>query len=498
MEDKYLDLSVKENADKEMNKVAMTGVFIMNFVIAAAYLIEVFKGTRSIASYLFLLFLCLTPCILSLAAYFCKSKGTRMVRYICSVGFALMYGYIMFTTTTMLTFTYVIVIFVIFVVYIDMKLLIGLGCYSILINVAVIIREASLGMFKGTAITEAEIIVACLALTCIFTILAIRKVEKINQANVDKAAFEKKQSEELLQKTLNVAIKMTNHIKNAVDETDGLKDAIGLTQQAMVELTENSREEVKAIDAQKQSTNQINAQIRELETSVDSILGETNLAEKSLDSGNMVIKDLLYQVQESKSSSELVVREMNELKECADKMQNIMGLISNVAEQTGLLALNASIEAARAGEAGKGFSVVASEISALSERTNEATGDTYAIIDNIVNSVEEVTKAIGRLLESNELQNQYVDNTADSFEKIHTSTQGIIAQVTNLKRTVDEVAVANKKVEEEIENVTETMSKVMDGANDTLYSCNTNLESIANVSSIMDSLIEETAKLQNE
>ena len=56
MEAKYLDLSVKENADKEMNKVAMTGVFIMNFVIAAAYLIEVFKGTRSIASYLFYCF----------------------------------------------------------------------------------------------------------------------------------------------------------------------------------------------------------------------------------------------------------------------------------------------------------------------------------------------------------------------------------------------------------------------------------------------------------
>jgi len=177
-------------------------------------------------------------------------------------------------------------------------------------------------------------------------------------------------------------------------------------------------------------------------------------------------------------------------------MQSIMGLISNVANQTGLLALNASIEAARAGEAGKGFSVVATEISNLSSQTNAATGEINALISGIVNSIGAVTEAMERLLESSRMQNQYVDDTANNFEQIHNSTQNIVDQVTQLKETVDVVTAANAQVSDGIVNVEAVTQKVMDEANETLESCNTNLQSIANVAQIMDKLMENAEKLQ--
>ena len=354
------------------------------------------------------------------------------------------------------------------------------------------------GQLKGTTLTNAEIILACIVLTFAFMLMAINKISKINQANIDKADAGKEQSEILLEKTLLVANSLTSNIADAMGETEVLKEAIDATQHDMENLTDEVNVSVEAITVQKQSTEKINTYIHEVEESVGAITQEVQNAENNLNTGNEVMKELLQQVKISESSNEMVTRKMQELKECTDKMQGIMQLISNVANQTGLLALNASIEAARAGEAGKGFAVVATEISSLSAQTNNATGEINTLIENIVKSVGDVTESMEMLLESSRLQNQYVDSTAENFTQIHQNTQSIVKQVSHLRQTVDVVLDENKQVEEGIENVVEVTQKVMDGANETLANCNTNLQSIAKVAEIMDTLTKEAARLQNE
>ena len=96
------------------------------------------------------------------------------------------------------------------------------------------------------------------------------------------------------------------------------------------------------------------------------------------------------------------------------------------------------------------------------------------------------------------MQNQFVDNTAANFEKLHASTQSISEQVSGLKDVVDIVTDANNQVEERIERVTEIMGQVMGEANKTLESCNTNLQSIANVADVMERLKEDTCKLHTD
>ena len=266
----------------------------------------------------------------------------------------------------------------------------------------------------------------------------------------------------------------------------------------MENVTEGANQSVGAIEIQKQNTEKIHNYIQGVEETVSSITKEVQTAEDKLIEGNKVMDDLLEQVKASEVSNAQVAEKMTELKEYAGKMQDIMGLISNVASQTGLLALNASIEAARAGEAGRGFSVVATEISNLSAQTNNATGEINEIIETIVKSIEEMTSSVETLLESSRLQNQYVDTTASNFEEIHKSTQGIVALVSTLKETVDVVMEENKQIEQGIDNVYSVTQKVMDGANETLAVCNTNLQSIAHVTEIMDILSKEADKLQSE
>ena len=490
------DFSVKEIAQQHQNKTALIGATIMNVILALAYVIEVFKGARSIASYAAVAVLCILPMVLSWFLYR-KQNNSQLIRYIIGGGFALLYTYIMWTASTDIVFCYVIVIMVILVVYVDLRFLVGLGVYALLVDVVLIVRKALAGQLTGSSLTNAEVIIACLILTTVFILMAIKKIEQINEANITKAEQQKKNSERILMKTLDVASSMTSNIEEAVGETEQLKEMIGETQRAMENLVSDTNLEADAIAAQKQSTEKINEYIMGVGDAVNSIDREVDVTEDKLDNGNAVMNELLDQVHISEQSNAMVVQKMEGLRESAGKMQDILEMIRNVADQTGLLALNASIEAARAGEAGRGFAVVATEITNLSTQTNDATGDIDTLIDEIVQSVEDVTEAMNKLLESSQMQNRYVNETADSFRQIHTSTQNISQQVTHLKETVEIVTEENSKVSEQIVQVSEIMERVTAGADATCENCSVNLDSVANVATVMDNLSLEATKLQN-
>ena len=497
MAQKNLDLANEKVAMQVRNKTAIIGMTTMYMVLALAYVLEVVKGVRTIGSYLIVAALCISPIVLSFVAYM-RRKDTNLVKYFCTVCFGMLYTYIMLTTSSDLTFCYVFVIFGVLIVYSDFKLSLGLGVFSLIINIIKIAMTAMAGNLTGVALTNAEIMIACIILTIGFTLLAIYKITQLNQANVDKAEVQKQQSDALLQTILAVSASITENVTEASKETDILKEAINDTQHAMEELTTGTNDTVDAIAAQQQSTDRINLHIQKVGQSVDSIIAEVDNAEEKLESGSVIMKDLLGQVQASEDAGSLVVKEMEELKADAQKMQDIIGLIGNVSGQTGLLALNASIEAARAGEAGRGFAVVASEISNLASQTDNATADINKIIENITRSIKEVTNAVEKLLESNRLQNQYVDSTAANFEMIHKSTQEIVSQTGQLKEVVEEVTEANKQVIERIDNVSAVTEEVTASASETLESCNLNLKSIEKVADIMDQLGEAVKELQKE
>jgi len=116
---------------------------------------------------------------------------------------------------------------------------------------------------------------------------------------------------------------------------------------------------------------------------------------------------------------------VNKVKSSIDDISKVIEIINDIAQQTRLLALNASIEAARAGEAGKGFSVVASEINKLAQKSSEAVGQTEQLINNSMAAADESSKITKK--------------TVESFHNIHTSIEKVagvckeIAEVSNVQ-----------------------------------------------------------------
>ncbi len=491
------DLSIKRNADISRNKTALVCMTITTVLLAAAYFLEVLKDARQPGDYVILACTCLVPPVIAWVLYGIK-KDNAFIRYVLGLGFLVFYTYLLFTSTSDLAFCYIAIVFIILTVYVDIKLSVIVGVYSFLLNVAVLIKKGVVGGFSQELIANAEIVVAFVIFLCVFGIISISKVAEIGRVTAAKADMQRDQSEKLLKTTLEVANFITEHIQVAAGEAVVLGKAIEATKYAMEDLSGGAGDTAAAIAEQQCSTEEIDGYMKGVGSSTEEIVTEIGNTEESINVADGVMTELLSQVKVSEEKGALVAKEMGELKEYADKMVTIVNLISKVARQTSMLALNASIEAARAGEAGKGFAVVAGEISDLASQTNHATDDINNLIANVGTSLEEALAAVEELLASNQSQNEFVGQTAEHFREIENSTRKISEQVVCLKEAVESATAANSAVVESIQNVSAVTEEVSASAIATLESCDQNQESIQKLAKIMENLREEAIKLQQE
>jgi methyl-accepting chemotaxis protein len=159
------------------------------------------------------------------------------------------------------------------------------------------------------------------------------------------------------------------------------------------------------------------------------------------------------------------------LAQAAQKIDDVVKLIHNVAGQTNLLALNATIEAARAGVAGKGFAVVASEVKALAVQTAKATDVIATQIAEVQSSTQSAVRAIGGI--SNRVKDiqQFTAAIASAVEQQHASTSEI-------SRNVATAAAGTKTVVAVLQQVS-TASTDMRSAADTVLTASQSVEQAA-------------------
>ena len=156
-----------------------------------------------------------------------------------------------------------------------------------------------------------------------------------------------------------------------------------------------------------------------------------------------------------------------ELAEAASKIGQIVSLISDVAEQTNLLALNATIEAARAGEAGRGFAVVASEVKALANQTARATEEIGSRIKQVqsvstrsVSQMQSVIAMIERMREISAAVASAVEEQSAATTGIAHNVQAAAAGASDAATNVETLARATGEAEEASRHVRETSNTV--------------------------------------
>ncbi|WP_020591772.1 methyl-accepting chemotaxis protein [Kiloniella laminariae] len=193
------------------------------------------------------------------------------------------------------------------------------------------------------------------------------------------------------------------------------------------------------------------------------------------------IEEIDQRVRESSSvASDAVIqiektnKEVEGLSEAARKIGDVVGLISDIAEQTNLLALNATIEAARAGEAGKGFAVVASEVKSLATQTakateeiseqimsmQSATGTAVGAIKGIQDIITRIDEIAGTISESVSRQNQATHDIAQNVQEASYSTGQVTDTVDRVRSTAENTSSAAQAVEGMILEMTDHADKL--------------------------------------
>ncbi len=149
--------------------------------------------------------------------------------------------------------------------------------------------------------------------------------------------------------------------------------------------------------------------------------------------------------EEAKNASHTI----DTLKAGSETIGQVVKLISDIAEQTNLLALNATIEAARAGEAGKGFAVVASEVKSLAKQTATATGEIGTQIQNIQGNTGSTVKAVTEISTT-------IRSLHEIAATIASATEEQTAATTEISRNIQEASAGTQEVSRNIGRVNET------------------------------------------
>ncbi len=167
-----------------------------------------------------------------------------------------------------------------------------------------------------------------------------------------------------------------------------------------------------------------------------------------------ILQELGSVNEQTRNSIGDIARQTVTTNESASKIREVTGLITEIAEETNLLSLNASIEAARAGDAGRGFAVVASQIQKLADQSSSSAKQIEEIVDRLISDSEQAVATMDQVKAIISKQSEDVEKTGNAFGEVSEgikNSMSVIQSISEKVRTMDEARV---NVVDTVQNLT--------------------------------------------
>jgi len=239
-----------------------------------------------------------------------------------------------------------------------------------------------------------------------------------------------------------------SHIAIAAAEVSFAADQLKLKVQSQAHEANNIADASQRITRTVEEVAQLSADAAELARNT------RNITEQ----GQQMVSQAASQMQRTTQQASDTARIIGELESKSRQVQNISAVISGIAEQTNLLALNAAIEAARAGEQGRGFAVVADEVRTLAQRTANATSEIGSTVEQISAEISQAVATMDTLLESVDASHELTTSVGNTLVSIVTESETLEQQIGGIAAAAE----ANTGEVSQISGAVQTVSSHLD------------------------------------
>ena len=297
---------------------------------------------------------------------------------------------------------------------------------------------------------------------------ALRKMVSTLKAKIEEAAIESKNATEEADKA-KVATQEAENAKQQAERAkedgmlqaaDRLSSVVSIVSSASEELSAQIEQSSNGAEHQSKrlaetatAMEEMNATVLEVAKNASQATDTAEKAKQKAQEGATIVNKVLNGIGEVQNQSLELKDDMTTLGKQAEGIGHVMNVISDIADQTNLLALNAAIEAARAGEAGRGFAVVADEVRKLAEKTMTATKEVGDAIQQIQNgtrkNIANVDRTVTKIDEATSLAKssgdvlteivRFVDLSTDQVHSIATASEQQSSASEEINRSVEEV-----------------------------------------------------------
>jgi len=287
----------------------------------------------------------------------------------------------------------------------------------------------------------------------------------------------------------------TEGLRHAADRVEKVLEHIVSASEQMSaqsnELLQGTEIQSDRISSTATAMEEMNATVLEIARNAGDAASASSNAQGKAENGASVVGQTRNALDNTVSEVSNLKGNMEELDSQAKGTEAIIGVITDIADQTNLLALNAAIEAARAGEAGRGFAVVADEVRKLAEKTMSATGEVSNSIGAIQRVAEENIRAMenvfARIGEASELS----ESSGNVLHEIVSESQQSAEQIQSIATAAEEQSATSEEINGAVEEISRITEETTNSAREFALALESLAEQVAEMQNIVEDLKTE-------